>query len=55
MTLSDAVAKSRWTRRLAFLWQAAIPLSTLKAPANRFASAKQKRERVELAEISLGR
>jgi len=41
MTLSDAVAKSRWTRRLAFLWQAAIPLSTLKAPANRFASAKQ--------------
>jgi hypothetical protein len=39
MTLSDAVAESRCDWLL--LWQAATPLSTLKAPANGFAWARQ--------------
>ena len=53
MTLSDAVAESRCDWLL--LWQAASPLSTLESSGEWLRLGQAKRERVDLAEISLGR
>jgi hypothetical protein len=41
MRLSNAVGRVTLDQQLLLLWKAANPLSTLKRPANGFASAKQ--------------
>src|SRR6185369_13911705 len=55
MTLSDAVAESRWTRRLAFLVASCHPIVDLESSGESLRLGQAKRERVDLAEISLGR
>ena len=54
MMLSDAVAESRWTRRLAFLVASCHPIVDRESSGESLRLGQAKRERVELAEISLG-